>query len=131
MNKKITTLLVLAAGAGLAQAPAQAQVPAGISDGVVRIGVLTDMSGAYSGNVGPGSVLATKLAIEDFGGQVLGKPIEMLSADHLNKTDVAAGRAREWMDREKVDVVTELGNSAVALAVMNIAREKGLSLIHI
>ena len=74
MNKKITTLLVLAAGAGLAQAPAQAQVPAGISDGVVRIGVLTDMSGAYSGNVGPGSVLATKLAIEDFGGQVLGKP---------------------------------------------------------
>lgn len=125
MNKKITTLLVLAAGAGLAQAPAQGQVPAGISDGVVRIGVLTDMSGAYSGNVGPGSVLATKLAIEDFGGQVLGKPIEMLSADHLNKTDVAAGRAREWMDREKVDVVTELGNSAVALAVMNIAREKG------
>jgi len=125
MNKKITALLVLAAGAGLPHVHAQAQAPAGISDGVVRIGVLTDMSGAYSGNVGPGSVLATQLAIEDFGGKVLGKPVEMLSADHLNKTDVAAGRAREWMDREKVDVVTELGNSAVALAVMNIAREKG------
>lgn len=95
-----------------------------ISGGVVRIGVLTDMSGAYAGNVGPGSVLATKLAIEDFGGKVAGKPIEMVSADHLNKADVAAGRAREWMDRDGVDVVTELGNSAVALAVMNIAAEK-------
>ncbi|NMK46523.1 ABC transporter substrate-binding protein [Achromobacter sp. Bel] len=125
MNKKITALLALAAGTGLAPIHGQAQAPEGISDGVVRIGVLTDMSGAYSGNVGPGSVLATKLAIEDFGGKVLGKPVEMLSADHLNKTDVAAGRAREWIDREKVDVVTELGNSAVALAVMNIAREKG------
>jgi branched-chain amino acid transport system substrate-binding protein len=121
MNKKTALLAALAASAGLAQA----QPSDGISDGVVRIGVLTDMSGAYSGNVGPGSVLATRLAIEDFGGKVLGKPVEMLSADHLNKTDVAAGRAREWMDREKVDVVTELGNSAVALAVMNIAREKG------
>ncbi len=95
-----------------------------ISGDVVKIGVLTDMSGAYAGNVGPGSVLATKLAIEDFGGKVAGKPIEMIWADHLNKTDVAAGRAREWMDRDGVDVVTELGNSAVALAVMNIAAEK-------
>ncbi len=121
MNKKITLLMALAACVGAAQA----QPSDGISDGIVRIGVLTDMSGAYSGNVGPGSVLATKLAVEDFGGKVLGKPVEIVSADHLNKTDVAAGRAREWMDREKVDVVTELGNSAVALAVMNIAREKG------
>lgn len=95
-----------------------------ISGDVVKIGVLTDMSGAYSGNVGPGSVLATKLAIEDFGGKVAGKPIEMVSADHLNKADVGASRAREWIDRDGVDVVTELGNSAVALAVMNIAAEK-------
>ncbi len=120
--QKITAVLALLASAGLAHA--QAPVPEGISDGVVRIGVLTDMSGAYSGNVGPGSVLATKLAIEDMGGKVLGKPVEMLTADHLNKTDVAAGRAREWIDRDHVDVITELGNSAVALAVMNIAREK-------
>jgi len=124
MHKKITGITAAIAVAALAGA-AQAQPSAGISDGVVRIGVLTDMSGAYSGNVGPGSVLATRLAIEEFGGKVLGKPIEMLSADHLNKTDVAASRAREWMDRDQVDVVTELGNSAVALAVMNIAREKG------
>lgn len=124
MHKKITGITAAIAVAALAGA-AQAQPSEGISDGVVRIGVLTDMSGAYSGNVGPGSVLATRLAIEEFGGKVLGKPIEMLSADHLNKTDVAASRAREWMDRDQVDVVTELGNSAVALAVMNIAREKG------
>jgi len=75
-------------------------------------------------NVGPGSVLATKIAIEEFGGKVAGKPIELVVADHLNKADVAAARAREWIDRDGVDVVTELGNSAVALAVMNIAAEK-------
>src|SRR5690606_34256203 len=96
-----------------------------ISDGVVKIGVLTDMSGAYAGNVGPGSVLATKLAIEEFDGKVLGKPIELVTADHLNKVDIAASRAREWIDRNQVDVITELGNSAVALAVMGIAQEKG------
>lgn len=97
---------------------------AGISGEIVKIGVLTDMSGAYAGNVGPGSVLATKLAIEDMGGKAAGKPIEMIYADHLNKTDVAAAKAREWLDLDGVDVVTELGNSAVALAVMNIAAEK-------
>lgn len=96
-----------------------------ISDGVVKIGVLTDLSGAYSGNVGPGSVLATEMAVEEFGGKVLGKPIEILVADHLNKVDVGAARARQWLDQDNVDVITELGNSAVALAVMNIAESKG------
>ena len=119
---RLSTLSVLLAVASIAPSTVLAQDK--ISDGVVKIGVLTDMSGAYSGNVGPGSVLATKLAIEDFGGKVAGKPIEMISADHLNKADVGAGRAREWMDREGVDVVTELGNSAVALAVMNVAADK-------
>lgn len=95
-----------------------------ISDGVVKIGVLTDLSGAYSGNVGPGSVLASELAVEEFGGKVLGKPIELLVADHLNKVDIGAARAREWLDQNQVDVITELGNSAVALAVMNIAEAK-------
>lgn len=95
-----------------------------ISDGVVKIGVLTDLSGAYSGNVGPGSVLASELAIEEFGGKVLGKPIELLTSDHLNKADVGAAKAREWLDQEQVDVITELGNSAVALSVMNIAEAK-------
>lgn len=119
---KLSALSVLIAAATISVAPAQAQDK--ISGGVVKIGVLTDMSGAYSGNVGPGSVLATKLAIEEFGGKVAGKPIEMVMADHLNKADVGAARAREWIDRDGVDVVTELGNSAVALAVMNIADEK-------
>lgn len=95
-----------------------------ISDGVVRIGVLTDLSGVYADNVGPGSVAATRYAVEDFGGTVLGKPIEIVSADHMNKADVGATRVREWFDRDGVDVVTELGNSAVALAVMNVADEK-------
>ncbi|HBI83966.1 ABC transporter substrate-binding protein [Orrella sp. NBD-18] len=119
---KLSAISALIAAAAIGVAPVHAQDK--ISGGVVKIGVLTDMSGAYSGNVGPGSVLATKLAIEDFGGKVLGKPIEMVSADHLNKADVGASRAREWLDRDGVDVVSELGNSAVALAVMNIAAEK-------
>jgi len=116
------SLLSIAVAATLSVMPVQAQDK--ISGGVVKIGVLTDMSGLYMGNVGPGSVLASKLAIEEFGGKVAGKPIELVVADHLNKADVAAARAREWIDRDGVDVVTELGNSAVALAVMNIAAEK-------
>ena len=116
------SLLSVTIMAALAVAPVQAQEK--VSGDVVKIGVLTDLSGLYMGNVGPGSVLATKLAIEEFGGKVAGKPIELVVADHLNKADVAAARAREWIDRDGVDVVTELGNSAVALAVMNIAEEK-------
>ena len=116
------SLLSAAVAVTLCVMPVQAQDK--ISGGVVKIGVLTDLSGLYMANVGPGSVLATKLAIEDFGGKVAGKPIELVVADHLNKADVAAARAREWIDRDGVDVVTELGNSAVALAVMNIAAEK-------
>jgi len=95
-----------------------------ISNDVVKIGVLTDVSGTYSGNVGPGSILATKIAVEEFGGKVLGKPIEVITADHLNKADVGSAKAREWLDRENVDVITELGNSAVALSVMNLAKDK-------
>lgn len=103
---------------------ASASASAAISDDAVKIAVLTDLSGAYSGNVGPGSVLATKLAIAEFGGKVLGKPIELVVADHMNKVDIGSAKAREWLDQDKVDVITELGNSAVALAVMNIAESK-------
>lgn len=119
-TKKLFLLTGLVAALGASSALASPK----ISDGVVKIGVLTDLSGAYSGNVGPGSVVATKLAIEEFGGKVLGKPIELLTADHLNKADVGASKAREWLDRDQVDVITELGNSAVALSVMNIAEAK-------
>ena len=100
---------------------AQAQ----ISDNVVRIGVLTDLSGAYSDIAGKGAVIATQMAIDDFVAKE--KPafkIEMVSADHLNKGDVAANKAREWIERDKVDVVSELVTSSVALAVQKIAKEK-------
>ena len=95
-----------------------------ISDGVVRIGVLTDVNGPFMDNVGRGSIVATELAVEDFGGKVLGVPIEIVTADHQNKADVGSARVREWFDEGKVDVVSELGNSAVALAAMKLAQEK-------
>ncbi|MGZ3240028.1 MAG: ABC transporter substrate-binding protein, partial [Burkholderiaceae bacterium] len=95
-----------------------------ISDGVVKVGILTDMSGPYSSVAGQGSVVAAKMAIEDFGGKVLGKPIELVTADHLNKPDVAANKAREWFDNDKVDMIADLVTSSVGLAVQIVATEK-------
>lgn len=95
-----------------------------ISDGVIRIGVLTDVNGPFMDNVGRGSIVATELAVEEFGGKVLGVPVEIVTADHQNKADVGSARVREWFDQDKVDVVSELGNSAVALAAMKLAQEK-------
>jgi branched-chain amino acid transport system substrate-binding protein len=95
-----------------------------LSDGVVKIGVLTDMTGYYSDLAGPGSVLAARMAIEDFGGKVLGKPIELVSADHQNKADVASNTARKWFDQERVDVIADLVSSSTAGAVMPVAAEK-------
>lgn len=96
----------------------------GVSGGVVKIGILTDMSGPYSDNLGPGAVLATQMAIDDFGGKVLGAPVSLVVADHQNKADIGATKAREWMDRGEVDVVTEMVSSSVALAVSRLATEK-------
>lgn len=96
-----------------------------ISGGVVKIGVLTDLSGTYSDLAGSGAVLATKMAIDDFIAKE--KPdfkIEMVSADHQNKADIASNKAREWFEREGVDTATELVTTSVALAVMKIAKEK-------
>jgi branched-chain amino acid transport system substrate-binding protein len=94
----------------------------GISDGVVRIGVLGDYgSGRDLG--GPGSVTAARLAAEDFHNQVLGKPIEIVSADHQNKPDAAVGIARQWFDIEHVDAVTDLAVSSVGLAVAGLATQ--------
>lgn len=98
---------------------------AGISDGVVKIGVLTDMSGQFSHESGEGSVTAVKMAVEDFGGSVLGKPIEVVVADHQNRNEVAIAKAREWYDVDKVDMIANLINSSIALAVTNVAKEKG------
>lgn len=98
---------------------------AGISDGVVKIGVLGDMSGVYKSSFsGPGAIDAVKMAVKDFGGKVLGKPIEVISADHQNKPDIASATARQWIDQDHVDMITDLTNSAVALAVQKVAAEK-------
>src|SRR5689334_13056516 len=95
-----------------------------ISDGVVKIGVLNDQSGLYADLGGPGSVIAAKMAAEDFGGKVLGKPIEIVFADHQNKSDVGVALAREWFEIGNVDMVTGFDHSAVALAVEQLASEK-------
>ncbi len=100
---------------------------AGISDNVVKIGVLTDMSGVSADNSGKGSVVAAELAIEDFAKdkKVRGTPIELISADHQGKTDIGANLAREWFDTRQVDMITDLTFSNVALAVQKIADDKG------
>lgn len=117
--KKMT--FALAAGLALA-GPAYAQTK--ISDDVVKIGVMTDMSGQFSHESGDGSVAAVKMAVEDFGGTVLGKPIEVIVTDHQNRNEVAIAKAREWYDVGKVDMIANLINSSIALAVTNVAQEK-------
>ncbi|WNJ90367.1 ABC transporter substrate-binding protein [Bosea sp. 685] len=99
------------------------QASAQISDDVVKIGVLTDMSGQWSDMNGPGSLLAAQMAAADFGGTVLGKPIEIIGADHLHKADVGVGIARRWIENEKVDAISDVTNSAIALAVQQLTRE--------
>jgi len=99
-------------------------VTAQISDGVVKVGVLTDMTGAYSDLAGPGSIIAAQMAAEDFGGKVLGKPIVVISSDHQNKPDIASTTARRWFDEQQVDVIADLVTSSTALAVMPVAAEK-------
>lgn len=91
----------------------------------LRIGILNDQSGLYSDFGGVTSVTAAKMAVEDFGGQVLGRKIEVLSADHQNKTDVGTSIARKWFDVDHVQMIGDLTNSAVALAVQGLAQEKG------
>jgi branched-chain amino acid transport system substrate-binding protein len=100
---------------------ANAQSPSG----VVRIGILNDQSGPYADFGGKTSVDAARMAVEDVGGKVLGKPIEIIIGDHQNKPDVASAIARRWFDVDGVSAVAELTNSAVALAVQQIAKEQG------
>jgi branched-chain amino acid transport system substrate-binding protein len=95
-----------------------------VSDNVVKIGILNDQSGVYADFGGKWSVEAAKLAVEDFGGKVLGAPIEIINADHQNKPDVASSVARQWYDTEKVDSIMELTTSSVALAVQGLSKEK-------
>ncbi|HMO28448.1 ABC transporter substrate-binding protein [Enterovirga sp.] len=118
----MSRLLGLAAGAALALAPALAS--AQVSGNVVKIGVLNDQSGVYADFGGKGSVEAARMAVADFGGTVLGKPIEVVSADHQNKPDVASTIARGWYDNDGVDTIVELTASSVALAVQQLSLEK-------
>lgn len=114
----------LIAASLLALSAAAHAAPAVISDNVVKLGVMTDLSGVYLDYAGKGSVEAARMAIEDFGGKVLGKPIQLLTADHQNKADIGSAKAREWLDRDGVDAIVDLPNSSVALAVARIASEK-------
>jgi branched-chain amino acid transport system substrate-binding protein len=137
---RLNKLVVLLACAGLLAIPATpafsqkhekpaakpaAAKPFNISDKVVKIGVLTDLSGTYSDLAGNGAVVATQMAIDDFIKQ--NKPpfkIEMIKADHQNKGDISANKAREWFDTEAVDVVVDLVTTSTALAVMEVAKQK-------
>jgi len=95
-----------------------------LSDDVVKIGVLTDMSGVYADYGGPGALTAAKMAVEDFGGKMFGKNIEVVNADHQNKPDIAKSVTQQWFDRDKVDMTVENLNSAVALTVQALGKEK-------
>jgi branched-chain amino acid transport system substrate-binding protein len=117
--RKISGLAALAA-AVLASPGALAQV----SDDVIKIGVLTDMNGPASTSTGQGSVTAAQMAVDDFGGTVLGKPITVIVRDHQDKPDIGAGIARRWYDTEQVDLIVDVPVSAVGLAVQNVANEK-------
>src|SRR3954469_21117320 len=119
--RKMTAAVALA----LAATAAQAQ----ISDGVIKIGVLSDMSSLYSDIGGPGSVVAARMAVEDFGAAKKGMKIEIVSADHQNKPDVGSGIARQWYDVDKVDAIFDVPNSGVALAVNQVTRDKGKAFI--
>jgi len=103
---------------------AASTVQAQVSDDVVKIGFITDISGPYSDTDGTGGVEAVKMAIEDFGGKVNGKKIEFIYADHLNKADIAAGKAREWFDAQGVDMILGGANSGAALATAKVAVDK-------
>jgi branched-chain amino acid transport system substrate-binding protein len=116
MRLQNALILVLAAATlGTPRASAQ------ISDDVVRIGVLNDQSGPYADLGGQGSVVAARMAVEDAGGSVLGKPVEIIFADHQNKADIGMAVARRWFEAAAVDMAMGFDNSAVALAVEQLA----------
>jgi branched-chain amino acid transport system substrate-binding protein len=115
----VAAVCLLAAGSAKAE----------MSDNVIKIGVLNDQSSLYTDLAGQGSVVAAQMAVEDFGGSVNGTPIEIVSADHQNKADIGSQVSRQWFDVDKVDVIVDVPNSGVALAVNEIAKEKNKVLL--
>jgi branched-chain amino acid transport system substrate-binding protein len=113
--------LSLAVGLALGAAGAQAQV----SGNVIKIGVMSDMSSLYADIAGPGSTLAARMAVEDFGAKKKGMNVEIVSADHQNKPDVGSSVARQWYDVDGVDAIVDVPTSSVALAVNQVTRDKG------
>jgi len=122
---KLARVLVLALATVLAAGASSAQAPAGMSDGVIKIGVLNDQSSLYADLAGQGSVVAARMAVEDYGAEKKGLKVEIISADHQNKPDVGSQIARQWFDADKVDVIVDVPNSGVALAINQIAKDKG------
>jgi branched-chain amino acid transport system substrate-binding protein len=118
--KRVCILPTVVSAVFLATTPAAAQ----ISDNIVKLGVLTDMSSLYADINGPGAVVATQMAVEDFGGTVLGKKIEVIQADVQNKADVAVAIAGRWYDTEQVDVILGAAASSSSLATSGVAKEK-------
>ena len=116
--KNLPSLIALAAV--LASGSAQAQY----TDGIIKIGVMNDMSGTYKDLSGQGSVLAARMAVEDFGAAAKGLKVEIVGADHQNKADVGSNVVRTWIDTDKVDVIVDVPTSSVALAVNEIVRDK-------
>ncbi len=119
MKRMLAGLLAATALAAATPAPAQK-----ISDDVVKIGLILDMSSIYADITGKGSADAAQMAIDDFGGKVLGKPIELVYADHQNKADIAASKAREWFENDHVDAILDVAASATALAALEVAKQK-------
>ena len=117
MKNKLTALALMLGAAGLATSAAHAQEK-------VKIGFITDMSSLYADVEGKNGAVAIQMAIDDFGGKVLGQPIELISADHQNKADIAASKAREWIDTQGVTMVFGGTNSGTALATAKVAAEK-------
>lgn len=120
-------LLALVVLQGLATRVAHAEIPGE----ALKIGILTDASGAYADGGGKGSLEAARMAVEDFGGTVRGKKIELLFADHQNKADVGVAIARQWFEFEGVSMITDLLNSAVALGVQSLARDRNRVVIPV
>lgn len=114
---------LLAAFAALACASA-APASAEFTGGAIKIGVLNDMSGVFSDFQGPGSVIAAQMAVEDFGGKVNGVPVQVIAADHQNKPDIGLAIARQWLDKDGVDAIFDVPNSAIALAINDVVRDK-------